>query len=214
MPDPKRPWRIGEDLDDGRSLAPAAERNKAPILGVLAGVLPARGLVLEIASGTGQHVAHFAKALPQLAFQPSDPDPDMRRSIAQWVGHEALANVQAPIALDVLALPWPIVAADAVVAINMIHVAPWSATRALFAGAQAILPPRAPLILYGPFHRDGRATAESNARFDAELRAHDPRWGVRDLNDVSAAATEAGFAIGELVAMPANNFCVVFRRAG
>jgi cyclopropane fatty-acyl-phospholipid synthase-like methyltransferase len=208
----KAPWRIGDDLADGRGVAPAAERNKAAILEVLSRVLPRQGLVLEIGSGTGQHVCHFARALPGLVFQPSDPDVDMRRSIARWIAHEDLQNVLDPMALDVLAPSWPIVAADAVISINMIHVAPWAATQALFAHASRVLSTRAPLVLYGPFHRDGAPTAESNARFDESLRAHDPTWGVRDLGDVAAVAAEAGFSQDEVVAMPANNLCVVFRR--
>jgi SAM-dependent methyltransferase len=208
----KAPWRIGDDLADGRGVAPAAERNKAPILEVLSRILPREGLVLEIASGTGQHICHFARVLPALSFQPSDPDPDMRRSIARWTAHESLDNVRAPVALDVLAQSWPVVSADAVISINMIHVAPWTATRALFAGASRVLRAGAPLYLYGPFHLDGVATSESNARFDESLRTHDPSWGVRDLRDVAAVAADTGFRQDDVIAMPANNLSVIFRR--
>jgi len=127
-------WKIGERLADGRWVAPAAERNKGPILEVLQRVLPPRGLVLEIGSGTGQHVVHFAKALPQLSWQPSDPDPENRRSIALWSRFEELGNVNPPLALDAREWPWPVDTADAIVCINVVHVSPWAATLALFEG--------------------------------------------------------------------------------
>jgi len=199
---------IPED-DSGRRVSPAAERNKGPILGVLARVLPARGLVLEVASGSGQHVAHFARALPSLEWQPSDADPAMRRSIERWIREEALANVRPPIALDVLLQPWPIDRADAVACINMIHIAPWAATLALFAGIHAIAARTA--VLYGPYRRGGAHTAPSNEAFDADLRARDPAWGVRDLEAVADAAAGEGFTLDEVVPMPANNFTLVFR---
>lgn len=207
-----RDWPIGDTLSDGRCSAPAAERNRGPILEVLARELPASGLVLEIGSGTGQHVTHFAKALPQLVWQPSEPTPAMRRSISCWIEVERLANVRAPIALDVRQQPWPVAAADAVVSINMIHVAPWAATPALFEGARHILPAQGLLFLYGPFRREGRHTAASNERFDTELRAHDPEWGLRDMETVTDVATGAGFVLADTVAMPANNFSLVFRQ--
>jgi len=199
---------IPED-DSGRRVSPAAERNKGPILGVLARVLPARGLVLEVASGSGQHVAHFARALPYLEWQPSDADPAMRRSIEHRIREEALANVRPPIALDVLLQPWPIDRADAVACINMIHIAPWAATPALFAGIHAIAARTA--VLYGPYRRGGAHTAPSNEAFDADLRARDPAWGVRDLEAVADAAAGEGFTLDEVVPMPANNFTLVFR---
>jgi hypothetical protein len=202
----------GEKSASGKWSAPAAERNKGPILDVLARVLPPRGLVLEIASGTGQHVMHFAQALPDLTWQPSDPDAELRESIALRVCEEQRPNVNRPIDLDVTRLPWPLPAADAVVAINMIHVAPWSATLALFDGAKALLAGGQVLFLYGPYRRFGRPTSESNAQFDRDLRARDPDWGVRDLEAVSDVAAGAGFELAETVAMPANNFSLVFRR--
>ena len=203
----------GEKLADGRWQSPSAERNKDPILDVLRRVLPAQGTVLEIASGTGQHVVHFAKAFPQLAWQPSDADPEMRVSIGLRLQTEGLANVELPLDLNVTALPWPAHKADAVVCINMIHVAPWPATEALFKGASALLPARHALFLYGPYRRLGGHTSPSNERFDADLRAQDPAWGLRDLEAVSEAAASAGFALAEIVDMPANNFSLVFRRA-
>lgn len=206
-------WKIGEPLPDGRQAAPAAERNKAPILEVLRRVLPTRGLVLEIASGTGQHVVHFAKALPQLSWQPSDPDPENRRSIALWSRAEEAGNVLPPLDLDVCRQPWPITSADAIICINMIHVSPWAATQALVEGARAVLPREGVLFLYGPYRRHGRHTAPTNEAFDADLRAHDPAWGLRDVEEVEKVGNGAGFALSETVAMPANNFSLVFRKA-
>ena len=205
-------WRIGEELGDGRCLAASAERNKGPILDVLARVLPENGLVLEIGSGTGQHTAHFAKAFPRLDWQPSDVDAEMKRSISAWMRQEGLANVREPILLDLRKLPWPVAAVEAIVCINVLHVAPWAATQALFHGARDVLRPGGCLFVYGPYRRDGRHTAPSNQRFDAELRAFDPEWGVRDLDDVTEVAALAGFARADVVDMPANNLSLVFRR--
>lgn len=206
-----RGWRIGDNLDDGRRFAASAERNKDPILAVLRRVLPGKGLILEIGSGTGQHVAHFAKALPQLTWQPSDLDADLRQSVARWIEHEGLSSVLAPVAFDVQATPWPVEHAAAIVAINVIHVSPWTAALALIEGAARILPQGGVLFLYGPYRRDGRHTAPSNERFDAELRAFDPQWGVRDVEELAEAAGRAGFALAEIVEMPANNLSLVFR---
>ncbi|WP_109121940.1 DUF938 domain-containing protein [Azospirillum sp. TSO22-1] len=189
--------------------APATGRNRDPILAVLRRVLPARGTVLEVAGGTGQHAAHFAEALPDLVWQPTDPDPAHRASIAAWT--EGLPNVRPPLALDATRRPWPVERADAVLCINMIHIAPWAACLGLLAGAAEILASGAPLVLYGPYRRGGAHTAPSNAAFDANLRARNPEWGVRDLEAVAHAA--AGFVLDEVVEMPANNLTVVFRRA-
>src|SRR5678815_4962876 len=168
----------GEKQADGKWFLLPSERNKGPILDVLARVLPRRGVVLEIASGTGQHVVHFAKALSKLTWQPSDPDAELRESVALRVRAEKLANVNPPIDLDVARLPWPLQAAvDAVVCINLIHVAPWSATLTLFEGAKALLPTQHVLLLYGPYRRFGIHTSESNAQFDSDLRAHNSEWG-------------------------------------
>jgi cyclopropane fatty-acyl-phospholipid synthase-like methyltransferase len=202
----------GEKAADGKWSLPAAERNKDAILGVLTRVLPARGLVLEIASGTGQHVMHFAAALPDLTWQPSDPDAELRASIALRIQEDRCAKVNAPIDLDVTARPWPLQAADAVVAINMIHVAPWRATQALFEGAEALLPAHGVLYLYGPYRRISGHTSESNAQFDHVLRAQNPEWGLRDLEAVADVAAGAGFIFEETVPMPANNFSLIFRR--
>ena len=202
----------GEKTAGGKWSIPAAERNKDPILGVLARVLPSRGLVLEVASGTGQHVMHFAEALSGLTWQPSDPDAELRESIAMRIQEERRANVKGPIDLDVTKHPWPLQTADAVVAINMIHVAPWAATLALFEGAKALLSTDHVLVLYGPYRRFGQHTSESNAQFDLDLRAHNPEWGLRDMEAVSDVATGTGFILAETVQMPANNFTLVFKR--
>ncbi|CAM3347187.1 DUF938 domain-containing protein [Cupriavidus taiwanensis] len=197
---------------DARRMAPATERNREPILAVLRQVLPASGTVLEIASGTGQHAVHFAAALPGIIWQPSDPDAAARASIAAWIAHAGVANVRAPLALDVCRQPWGIDAAAAVVCINMIHIAPWAAAEALFAGAGKLLGPGGVLFLYGPYRRGGAHTAPSNAAFDAQLRATDPDWGVRDMEAVIALGTAQGLRCDEPVPMPANNFCLVLRK--
>ena len=202
----------GEKTASGKWSTPSADRNKGPILDVLARVLPTRGLVLEIASGTGQHVVHFAEALSDLTWQPSDPDAELRRSIVLRLAEEPHANVNSPIHLVVTELPWPLETADAVVAINLIHVAPWSATLALFEGAKALLSTENVLFLYGPYRRFGQHTSESNVQFDRDLRAQNPEWGIRDLEAVSDVAAGAGFLLAETVAMPANNFSLVFKR--
>jgi SAM-dependent methyltransferase len=207
-----------------RQHAPSAERNRGPILAVLERVLPAAcrsgesgesgntGTVLEIASGTGQHAVHFAQAFPQLTWQPSDADDEARASIAAWTAHSGLANVRAPLALDVREAEWGIDAADAMVCINMIHISPWASAQGLIAGAQRLLPPGGVLVLYGPYRRGGAHTADSNAAFDQQLRQRNPEWGVRDMEDVVALADAAGFACDEPIAMPANNFMLVFRK--
>jgi hypothetical protein len=202
----------GEKRADGKWFTASAERNKGPILDVLARVLPSRGVVLEIASGTGQHVITFAKTFPGITWQPSDADAELRESIALRVRDEQLPNVNPPVDLDVTRLPWPLQTADALVCINMIHVAPWPATAALFEGAKALLLPQRVLFLYGPYRRYGRHTSDSNVQFDSDLRAHDPQWGLRDLEAVSEVADRAGFALTEVVEMPANNFSVIFKR--
>ncbi|KVO99600.1 SAM-dependent methyltransferase [Burkholderia ubonensis] len=195
-----------------RLSAPAAERNRGAILDVLRRVLPARGDVLEIASGTGQHVVHFAAGLPGLHWHPSDPDAQARRSIAAWIAQAGLSNVDAPLAFDVRDASWPFAALDAIVCINMIHIAPWACAEALFAGASRVLRPGGVLVLYGPYRREGRHTAPSNAAFDAQLRSRDPSWGVRDLETVVALGLDRGLDCIEVVEMPANNLSVVFRR--
>ena len=198
--------------DDPRRVAPATERNREPILAVLARVVPARARVLEIASGTGEHAAFFAEELPVESWQPTDRDPSSLPSIDAWAAHAHATRVLPARALDVEASPWPTLGPiDAIFCCNMIHIAPWSATLGLFAGAAALTP--AVLVLYGPYRIGGAHTAPSNEAFDASLRARDARWGVRDLERVIEVAAENGFRHVETVAMPANNQTVVFRRA-
>ena len=197
---------------DLRQYAPATARNREPICTVLQQVLPESGLVLEVASGSGEHVVHFATAFPGLIFQPSDPDAAARDSIAAWSAAAGLGNIRAPLAIDAAAAVWPLTAADAVICINMVHISPWHSTIGLVQGAAVLLPKGAPLYLYGPYRRDGAHTAESNAAFDADLRRRNPAWGVRDMEEVTALAVAAGFAAPEIVAMPANNFSLIFRR--
>lgn len=189
-----------------------AERNKAPILDVLQRVLPGTGTVLEVASGTGQHVVYFARALPELSWQPSDAESRALAWIESLVDASALANVRMPLRLDVHEQPWPLRRVDAVVCINMIHIAPWTATQALFRGVDSVLDAAGPLVLYGPYRRDGLHTAPSNEAFDLDLKARNSHWGVRDLGEVEAEAGKYGFALDEVVEMPANNLTVVFRR--
>ncbi len=196
-------------MNDIRLTSPAALRNRDPILAVLRAHLPPSGLVLEIASGTGEHVAHFAANLPGLTFQPSDPEPERRASIDSW--GEGLANIRPALALDVRDDPWPVAAADAVFCANMIHIAPWEATPTLLRGAAGVLPPGGVLILYGPFFTEAPA-AEGNIAFDLDLRARNPAWGIRSLSDVAAVAAAAGFGAPVVEPMPANNLCVMFRR--
>jgi SAM-dependent methyltransferase len=193
-----------------KRLAPAAERNKAAIAEVLAEVLPPSGLVLEVASGTGQHAAYFAGRFPALIWQPTDLG-DLA-SIEAHREEAGLANLRAPLRLDTAA-DWPVTAADAVVCINMIHIAPWAACLALLRGAARVLPAAGPLVLYGPYSIDGDFTAPSNVAFDAQLRAQDPAWGVRELRDVERAAATEGLRLDRVVPRPANNHVVVFRRA-
>jgi hypothetical protein len=198
-------------MTDSRKYAPAAQRNRDPILAALRERLPARGLVLEIASGTGEHIVHFARAVPGLSYQPSDPDPENRASIAAWIAAEGLKNVRAPVDLDATGKKWPVATADAILCANMIHIAPWEAALGLIAGAARTLFPGGFLHLYGPFKRGGKHTAPSNAEFDASLRARDARWGVRDLDDFAAEAARVGFGAPDIVAQPANNLSLFFR---
>lgn len=198
----------------GKQQAPAAARNREPIREVLARVLPARGVVLEIASGSGEHAAWFAAAFPHVTWQPSDPSPEARASIAAHRADAGLANLAPPLALDAAAGRWPLDAADAIVCINMVHIAPWRAALGLFAGAARVLPPGGVLLTYGPYRFSGAFTAPSNEAFDRSLRARDPEWGVRDVDDLTAAATSHGIALTETIALPANNHALVFRVAG
>jgi SAM-dependent methyltransferase len=200
-------------MTDPRLFAPAVARNREAIVDVLRRVLPASGLALEIASGSGEHAAHFAAAFPDLVFQPSDPDPRARASIDAWSASSGLENLRPALALDAARAPWPLARADAILCINMIHISPFSATEGLLRQAGQMLPSGGVLYLYGPYLREGVAPAESNLAFDAWLRAQNPQWGLRDLGAVAALARENGFSAPEIVEMPANNVSAIFRRS-
>lgn len=191
----------------------AAQRNRAPIAAVLAEELPEHGLVLEIASGTGEHAVHFAREFPSLEWQPSDPDAQARASIAAYLADVALPNLNAPLPLDAAAADWPVAQADAILCVNMVHISPWEASEGLFSGAARVLDVGAPLILYGPYIEADVETAPSNLAFDQSLKARDSRWGLRDIADVDALAAGNGFTRTRRVAMPANNLMLVYRSA-
>jgi len=196
---------------DQRRFSESTARNRGPILIVLERVLAKDAEVLEIASGAGEHAVSAARAMPRVVWQPSDPDLDSRASIAAWIAHEGLTNVLPPLAIDVRTDDWGISKAfDALVAINMIHIAPWEATPGLFRGAGRLLRPGGVLFLYGPVKRDGVHTTPSNEAFDQWLKQRDPAFGVRDLDDVTRVGEKNGLTFRETVAMPANNLSVVF----
>lgn len=195
-----------------RAFAPAAARNQRPIADVLLEVLPSRGLVLEIASGTGQHAAFFAERIPTLTWQPSDISPTAVASIDAHVRELRRPNLLPAIQLDAAAAEWPIATANAVVCINMIHIAPWEAAVGLFEGAASLLSAGEHLVTYGPYRLHGNHTAASNARFDASLRAQDPRWGVRDVDALDALGRQHAFDRDKTVPMPANNFTLVWTK--
>ena len=194
--------------------APAALRNRQPILEVLREWLPSEGLVLEIAAGTGEHAVAFAAASPALDWQPTDADPEARQSIAAWRSEEGTANLRPPLDLDVTAAEWPVARADAVLAINLVHIAPPSAGEGLLDGAARLLGPGAPLILYGPWRVRGEKLASSNHQFDQSLRARDPRYGLRELTQFTANAAARGFTLAERRDMPANNLMLRFVAEG
>jgi len=207
---------VSPEGDGDRLFAPAATRNRGPILEVLRRVLPGSGLVLEIASGSGEHVAFFASRLPKHRFQPSDPDPAARRSIAAWTRSEGLSNVLSPLAIDAVQEEWGLGESAsevaAILSINLVHIAPWSACQGLMRGAGELLRAGAPLVLYGPYRRGGAHTAPSNRSFDQSLRSRNREWGVRDLEAVEECAESRGLTLEEVVEMPANNLTLIFRR--
>lgn len=195
-------------------VSPATARNRDPILAVLKPRLPTTGFVLEIAAGAGEHAVHIAADRPGLVWQPTDPDPDALVSIAAWRDHAALPNVLPPLRLDATdPATWPVDRADTIVAINMIHIAPWAATRGLMMGAGRLLPSGGVLFLYGPYVEADVETAPSNLSFDLSLKARHPAWGIRRLDDVTAEAAQHGLNLSERIAMPANNLSLVFRKA-
>jgi hypothetical protein len=197
---------------DPRLFFPHVERNREPILAVLKRLLPARALVLELASGSGEHAAYFAKALPGASWLPSDIDAKALASIAAFRAEAAVPNLLAPVRIDATADVWPVKRVNAVICCNMIHIAPWAVCQGLMAGAGRVLQSCGFLFLYGPFKIDGHHTARSNQDFDTWLQGQNPQWGVRDLADVRALAAEHGLTLGEAVPMPANNLSVIFRR--
>jgi cyclopropane fatty-acyl-phospholipid synthase-like methyltransferase len=199
---------------EARRSAPAALRNREPIAEVLAEWLPSTGLVLEIASGTGEHAVYFAERFADLDWQPSDVDTGALTSVAAWREASGLRNVRAPVALDSADLVWPIDRADAVLSINMVHISPWQSALGLLGGAARILATGAPLILYGPWLADDIETADSNLAFDSNLKQRDPRWGLRRVEDLAAAGEERGLHLEKTRAMPAHNLMLLLRRGG
>jgi len=197
--------------DDRRS-APAAQRNREPIAEVLGEWLPTHGLVLEIASGTGEHAVYFAERFPDLDWQPSDIDPGALRSIRAWRAHSKLRNVAEPVVLDASSREWQIDRADAVISINMVHISPWSSALGLLDGAERLLEAGAPLILYGPWLSDEIETAQSNLQFDSDLKRRNPEWGLRKVEQLDAEAAKRGMGLAEMRQMPANNFMLLFRK--
>ena len=199
------PYNVPDLGSEAKRVAPAAARNVEPIGDVLAKWLPERGTVLEVASGTGEHALAFARRFPALEWQPSDPDPDAMRSIEAWRA-DGPSNMLPAVRLDVCDATWPVASVAAIVSINMVHISPWAASLGLIDGAARLLTPCAPLVLYGPWIVEGIETAASNLAFDASLKARDPRWGLRSVANFSAEAALRGFALGDVRAMPSNNF--------
>jgi hypothetical protein len=195
-----------------RRSAPAALRNREPIAEVLAEWLPPSGLVLEIASGTGEHAVYFAERFPDLEWQPSDLHPDALASIEAWRGESRMPNLLAPITLDASSPDWPIETADAVLSINMVHISPWASALGLLDGASRLLAAGGPLILYGPWLKNDIETAPSNLDFDADLKRRDPQWGLRRVEDFASAATGRGLELEQTRQMPANNLMLLLRR--
>lgn len=197
---------------EAKRIAPATQRNREAITSVLRDILPAKGVVLEVASGTGEHVVHFAAAFPDLTWQPSDYDPAGLASIEAWSSESGLPNILSPLRIDASAADWPLTRAEAIICINMAHIAPWEASEGLFAGAARLLAPGAPLYLYGPYREAGVATAESNEAFDVSLKARNPAWGLRSVEQMNALAAHSGFALEARVEMPANNLSLFYKR--
>jgi hypothetical protein len=196
---------------DARRTAPAVLRNREYIADVLSEWLPEQGLVLEIASGTGEHVMFFADRFPKLEWQPSDANPDALASIASWCDASGSPNIQPPLELDASAPEWAIERADALLNINMVHISPWAAALGLLDGAARVLTTGGPLILYGPWLKDDIPTAPSNLAFDRDLRSRDPEWGLRRVEDFAAAAEKRGFRLEQTRLMPANNLMLLLR---
>ena len=218
MKSPINASRIADPESPPSQYSPAAERNRAPILEVLRQILPDNGQALEIASGTGQHVAHFASNMPGWVWQPSDAQADGFESVRAWRAQASVVNVREPVLLDVMAPAWPTGSAefpdkfDAIFCANMLHIAPWATCAALMAGSAKYLSPEGALITYGPYLEHDVPTSPGNLAFGESLRLRDPAWGIRALEDVVHQAALAGLRLRERVAMPANNLLLVFRR--
>jgi SAM-dependent methyltransferase len=215
----RRPWSVADksrfyeaSVHGSKRSAPAAQRNREPIADVLRDWLPPGGLVLEIASGTGEHAAHFARAFPGLEWQPSDVEPLALASIEEWRRDSNVPNLRPPIELDASSPDWPVESADAVLSINMVHISPWASALGLIAGSARILPKGGALILYGPWRKEGVGTVPSNIAFDSDLKRRNPEWGLRLVEDFAAAAGEAGFSLESLRDMPANNLMLLLRK--
>jgi SAM-dependent methyltransferase len=207
-------WHMTKPSDFTEALiSPSVARNRDPILSVLRRVIPPIGQILEIASGTGEHAVHFAAALPHLIWQPTDRDEQALKSISAHRAAAGLPNLLPPLVLNAAALEWPVERADAIVAINMVHISPWQATQGLMAGAGRILPPGGVLFLYGAYKENGAHTASSNEAFDLDLRRRNPEWGVRDLEAVADLARDHALDLIERVQMPANNLSLIFHRS-
>jgi SAM-dependent methyltransferase len=208
MNDPK-PY-VFEPSAEAKRTAPATERNRDAITGVLKGHLPSQGTVLEIASGTGEHIIHFAQQFPNLTWQPSDSDPLAIASIAAWRAESSADNLLAPVQLDA-ATDWPVQDLSAILCINMVHISPWEATRGLLRNAGRRLPKGGLLYLYGPFRRQDRETSASNEEFDRNLKSRNSQWGLRFVEDVAQEASPYDLHLSEIIEMPANNLSLLFR---
>lgn len=214
MSDPIPPYEMADLGQDVMRRAPAAARNVGPIGDVLTDWLPRAGTVLEVASGTGEHALAFARVFPDLDWLPSDRDADALASIAAWRAAHGTPNLREPVLVDATVTPWPIEAVDAVLSINMAHIAPWAATLGLLDEAARLLAPGAPLIFYGPWLADDVETAPSNMAFDSSLRERNDQWGLRRIERVAEEAAKRGLTLAERRAMPSNNFMLLFRRDG
>lgn len=197
---------------DMRYSSPSALRNREHIYTVLRDVLPSTGKVLEIASGSGEHITYFAERSPSLTWQPSDPSSKARASIQAWLGHGDFPNVLPPLDIDTTQDAWPIDQADVMIAINMVHISPWTATQGLLERAGQLLSSGGMLALYGPYRQEDKPFAESNVDFDNWLKSENSAWGVRQLEDVTREAEQCGLSLASVVDMPANNLTVVYRR--
>jgi SAM-dependent methyltransferase len=201
---------VFEPTGEAKRHAPATERNRDAISAVLESLLPTQGIMLEVASGTGEHIIHFARCFPHLTWQPSDAEPAALRSIAAWCGEAGLSNVRRPLEIDASG-DWPVDHADSIICINMVHISPWAATLGLLCNASRILPPGGMLYLYGPYRQRDVPTAPSNEEFDRSLKERNPDWGLRYVEDVATEASTAGLSLDHVIEMPANNLSLLFR---